>query len=308
MGVFFYGTATQHGASNTVFHFTEGIPIMRTCSLVVCLVGCCLTFPSLVDAQTRPVIEGPPGAPWFALGRDVYRANELQAAEGKLLEFLPQSRWFQAFPKPVTKAEYDAWLKTQAKQTRLQEQETPTNGEPVYQVPGETSLPRRIEDLAQVDRGVRLQLGTEPSTAVGELHLTLTLSTKDRGVRREVEHRYTNVLPFLFQILADGKPLAAQPETVFSMRGSHSLVELVPANDAKTWHLRVDQKSLDALLPTGTKELKLTAAFSERQHVLWTEGVQNLGEVWNLSDLHPQLLIRSNTVKLVRNDAGWGVR
>lgn len=308
MGFFFYGTATQHGASNTVFHFTEGIPIMRTCSLLVCLVGCCLTFPSLVDAQTQPVVDNEPGPPWFALGRDVYRAHELQAAEGKLLEFLPQSRWFQAFPKPVTKAEYDAWLKLQTKQTRLQDQEVPPNGEPVYQVPGEVSYPRRVEDLSQVDRGVRLQLGTEPSAAAGELNLTLTLSTKARGVRREVEHRYTNVVPFLFQILADGKPLAAQPETVFSMRGSHSLVELVPANDSKTWHLRVDQKSLERLLPAETKELTVTAAFSERQHVLWTEGVQNLGEVWTLSDLHPQLLIRSNTVQLVRKDAGWVVR
>jgi hypothetical protein len=250
-------------------------------------------------------VDAQPGPPWFALGRDVYRANDRQAAEGKVLEFLPQARWFQAFPKPVTKAEYDAWVKSQGARVQLQSLEVPMEGEPVYQIPGELSHPRRVADISLVDRGVRLQLGTEPSTTVGELHLTLALSTTERGVRREVEHRYTNVVPFLFQILADGKPLAPQPETVFSMRGSHSLVDLVPANDSKTWHLRVDQPALDRLLPTGTQELTLTAAFSERQHVLWVEGDQVLGEVWALTDLHPQLLIRSNTMTLIRKDAGW---
>ncbi len=98
---------------------------MFTRGLLVCLVGCGLTLGSVVDGQTKPIVDDQPGPPWLALGRDGHRANDRQAAEGKVLEFLPQARWFQAFPKPVTKAEYDAWVKSQGARVQLQSLEEP---------------------------------------------------------------------------------------------------------------------------------------------------------------------------------------
>ena len=277
--------------------FDSGV-IMKTNSVCACMLVLLVGYPASAEDIT---LTGQPS--WFSLGGEVYREREIAAAEKQVLDFKAEPRWFLGFPKPVTKAAFEAWKREQ--KTSLQADESQ---EASYQLPSSPPYPKRIEEVATLDQGAALKFAIEPSKEGHEFVFALTLDAKERAIRREVEHRATNIVPFLFACYADGKAIAMDLDGKSHEGGANQLVELVPAKSAKTWRLRVAAKSLAAIVPKEAQELALVAAFSERQHEGYQEGGHLRLEHWDLRDLPLQILVRSNVVKLNRAGNGWQAR
>lgn len=254
----------------------------------------------------------PPAPPpsFFALGGDVYHAEDRLEAEQQLLQFDPEPRWFAGYPRQVTREAYEVWEKQQRGVSRQE----PSEGEPQYQIPTRPAYPRSVEALPRRDQGATLKLTAENDglPAAEEVVLTLELAAGDRAIQREVEHRRTNVLPFLFCFTADGKPVSRECPGGVSDGGTKKFVELAPAKSQKTWTLRIATESLASLLPAGTGEATLVAVFSERQHEYYEEGgPMSGGEVWSsiaLKTRPPQIVLRSNAVRLRKEGAKWSAR
>ena len=248
--------------------------------------------------SAEPKLTGQPV--WFSLGGEVYHARERIDAEKSLLEFDPQPRWFTGFPRPATKEEFTAWLKKQMGQSQLEE---PT--EASYQIPTAPPYPKQLADVPTQALGSSLSLAAEKGATADEISFVLTLTAGERAVRREIEHRFTNVVPFLFALYADGQAVTRELEGVRKEGGAHQFLEIVPAKEKKVWQLRVDQNSLAAIVPRGTKVVTVVAAFSERQHQGYgPDGALSL-EHFDLKQIPPQILIRSNVVQLTAKGNGW---
>ena len=238
---------------------------------------------------------------WFSLGGEVYQERDRFDAEKQVLSFDKQPRWFLGFPKAVTKNDFEAWLKSQNGKLQLE-----PASEPSYQIPNPPPYAKRVEDLPTSHHSSSLKFAIEPQKEPGELAFVLTLTAGDRSIRREIEHRNTNVVPFLFGLQADGKLISEELNGTRKDGGTNKLIELVPAKTSQTWRFRVARKSLDSLVPETTQQLEITAAFSERQHEGYAGIDQSSSlEVWNLKDLPPQILVRSNVVRLMRSGDGW---
>lgn len=249
----------------------------------------------------EPKLTGQPV--WFSLGGEVYHARDRIEAEKSLLEFDPQPRWFTGFPRPATKEEFTAWLKKQKGQSQLE-----VATEARYQIPSAPPYPKQLADLPTQGAGSSLSLAAEKGATADEISFVVTLTAGERAVRREIEHRFTNVVPFLFALYADGQAVTRELEGVRKEGGANQFVELVPAKDKKVWRLRVDQKSLAAMVPRGTKVVTVVAAFSERQHQGYApDGALSL-EHFDLKQIPPQILIRSNVIQLTANGNGWQSR
>ena len=230
---------------------------------------------------------------WFPLGGEVYHARDRVAAERAILEFRPQPHWFLGFPKPATPEQFAAWLKTQPGQFDLQK---PVDGE--FQIPTTPARPERLSDLSLKDQGASLKFTVEPSTDPDLLEFGLDLSADERAIQREIEHRHTNVIPFLFAFYVDGKAVRKEEQAFEKDGGSKQLVELVPTKSHRHSKLRVARKSLETILPAHASEVTIVAAFSERQHAGATDQLQFDGEVWDLEHIPRQILIRSNAVNV----------
>ena len=99
------------------------------------------------------------------------------------------------------------------------------------------------------------------------MSLNLRLKSSEKEIFREVEHRWTNALPFLFAFYVDGKAITIQSTGYGKMGGANRIIRLVESGAARTWELRLDSKSLRSLLPdSGPHDLCMIAAFSDRQH------------------------------------------
>ncbi len=238
---------------------------------------------------------------WFSLGGEVYQERDRFDAEKQVLSFDKQPRWFLGFPKAVSRNEFEAWLKSQSGKLQLER-----SSEVSYQIPNPPAYAKRVEDLPTSHHGASLKFAMEPQKEPGELVFVLTLTAGDRLIRREIEHRNTNVVPFLFALHADGKVISGELNGTRKAGGTNKLVELVPVKARQTWRFRVAQESLESLVPGMTQQLEITAAFSERQHEGYA-GNDQAGtlEVWNLKDLPPQILVRSNVLRMQRNGDGW---
>lgn len=254
-----------------------------------------------------------PAAPppsFFSLGGDVYHAEDRREAEQQLLRFGAEPRWFVGYPRQVTREAYEAWEKQQGGVSRQE----PSEGEPAYQIPTRPAYPRSVETLPRRDQGATLRLTAEHdgTPAADEIVLKLELAAGDRAIQREIEHRRTNVLPFLFCFTADGKPVSRECPGGVSDGGTKKFVELAPAKSRKTWTLRIATDSLASLLPAGTGEASLVAVFSERQHEYYEEGGPTSGgEVWSNAALKarpPQIVLRSNSIRLRKDGAKWSAQ
>ena len=121
----------------------------------------------------------------------------------------------------------------------------------------------------------------------------------ERALWRESEHRSTNVLPFLFGLAVDGRPVHLESSCSAHEGGSVRFERLVEPGGSRRWSVRVDAASLRVHVVSGKgAALTLVALFCERQHTGWATGE---GE---LPSPDPQLalpfegepvLIRSNT-------------
>ncbi len=274
---------------------------MRSLAFVcVVILSCCGAAPPASSTAPTP-------RSFFALGGDVYRASEVAQAETGLLRFDATPRWFAGFPDEVTPEVYDAWARKQGQFHRQETQE----GERVLQIPSAPDYPTSLDALPKTDQGATLKLATVVDAPANEreLILSLTLASGERAIRREVEHRRTNVLPFLFAIEADGKPVSRAANGGVSEGGSNRFIELVPAESQKTWTLRVAVDSLATFAPAGTKELSIVAVFSERQHERYSPvDPLPLDEVWSseaLQEMKPQIVVRSNDLRLRKEGNRW---
>lgn len=271
-------------------------PLMLT--LVAALAGC--------DRSRQPASTAPAGNPpsralppsFFAIGDDVYHAADRHVAEEKLLRLNGEPRWFFGFPRVVSRDEYESWEHRQGQQSR---QETP-QGEPAYQIPTTPPYPQSLAALPMHAQGATLRLDAARSDeTVDELILTLTLTAGERAIQREIEHRRTNTLPFLFALVADDQPVSCGSRGGIEQGGANKFVELVPAETSQSWKVRVALDSLREVLPAGAREIAIVAVFSERQHFPYdADGPPPIGEIWSheaLATRPPQLTLRSNEAR-----------
>ena len=276
---------------------------MKNVLFFVCAIG----VAGCGSSDTGLGLSGQPS--WFPLGVEVYHENERFEAQRGLLEFQAEPRWFLGSLKAVTKDEFETFEKKQHVVTK--ETPVPQAGQAVedmYQIPASPPYPKKIGDVPLEDQGATLHLDVANGDTPVELVFTLKLTAGDRAVRREVEHRWTNVLPFLFAFFADGKPVSRELHSFDKMRGANQLVDLVPADGQKVWRLRVATESIDAIVGADAKEVAIVAAFSERQHEGYFPGdIIARFEVWDLEHVAPQITIRSNVVRLMRSGRGWVV-
>jgi hypothetical protein len=289
---------------------------------VVCL-GCGSPPTDVASSSSSASSSSAPPS-FFALGDDVYHADERLAAEKQILRLVAQPRWFTGFPREVSREDYEAWMKQHAASQQLEA----TAGEPAYQLPSQPKYPKSIDELPQNEQGASLTLAvdatpqaidapsddaitaeTKPAEKAHVLTLALTLAAGDRAIQREIEHRRTNVLPFLFAFKVDGKPVMREPLGGVGEGGTQKFIELTPAKSQTTWTVRMAVDSLAALLPEDAQQIEVAAVFSERQHEGYSEnGPVSVGEIWSteaLKNRPPQLVLRSNSVRLQKKDAQW---
>ncbi len=266
--------------------------------------GCASTRSTATDAT-------PPEQPsWFALGGEVYHEQDRFELHKQVLEFVGQPRWFLAIPKRVNKEEFEALLESEKTKTEFEPpgpnhqcfSSPDTDGK--YLIDIRMPYPKNIEEIPLVDQGASLRLEITETKTPSVMRFKLTLKASERTVCRELEHRCTNITPFLFAFFADGKPVSRPWGDFGKFGGTNGLVELVEKGQEYTWDLKVDTKSIDALLPdTPVRSLQIVACFSERQHQTGFMGL----DIHFGTERHtgPQILVRSNTVCLEKAADGW---
>ncbi|MCY2928478.1 MAG: hypothetical protein NTV86_03115 [Planctomycetota bacterium] len=280
------------------------LPSLIAVPLLLAAAGCS-PQPSLdlSDLRGRPS--------WLALGREVYQERDDLDAEKTLLAFQPEPRWFDHGHRLMTKAQYDAFRASpqgrSAEGTKW-EAASPQTGEK-HAVPTPQPYPKSLSDLPLDDRGVRLSLAIEPDKDPRQLRVRLILTSEALSVHREVEHRRTNILPFLFAVYVDGKAVAVDPATIAEMGGLAEYVDLARPGAPRVWSVAADASSLLALLPDkGPHTVSIVAAFSSRQHRTYAEGWQYASKGMTTSgqpyDFQP-LLVRSHPAGLRWTGTAW---
>ncbi|MBS0203579.1 MAG: hypothetical protein JSS49_11810 [Planctomycetes bacterium] len=252
-----------------------------------------LTLSLMNPGSEEPTLSGQPV--WFPLGGEVYHERDRHEAARSVLKFRAEPHWFLGFPKPANQQEFEAWLKSLP---GLQQDFELQDGQ--FQIPTAPAQPQKLTDLPLQDQGASLKFTVEPSTNPEILEFRLDLTATGRAIRREIEHRHTNVIPFLFAFYVDGKAIRKEATSHGTDGGSRNLVELVPAKSHQQWSLRVARKSMETILPADAATVTIVAAFAERQHEEATESPRFDGEVWDLRQISRQILIRSNPVTVTR--------
>ena len=214
------------------------------------------------EPTTQPDL--PKGRPtWVELGGDVYENNAVTDAEKLILSFDQQSYWFGDYIRPVSKEAFGAYA---SKHGHNIEKGSSSEGQQRYFLPDTFPYPASIAEIPAEDRGVKLTLNVTAFDP-GVLHFAISLSSTQRPVWREVQHRATNVLPFLFSFFVDGTPVVCNAEFPERKSGGQRSVELIPKSGGeRNWLLKVDAASARKLLPSGSRHVvTIFAAFSERQ-------------------------------------------
>lgn len=161
--------------------------------------------------------------------------------------------------------------------------------------------PGALQDVPLTNQGASLALAIAPSNNQHSLHLVLTLKAQDRSVWRELEHRWTNILPFLFAFAEDGKPIGPRnPPSWSKFGGVNWMTELVPGGTSASWDVLIDTKSITAAL-SGRHPTTVTvvAAFSECQHEVPALFGRDDGDGGIKGEFKgPPITIRSNELRL----------
>jgi hypothetical protein len=239
-----------------------------------------------------------------ALGGNVYHAGDHVEAEKQVLNFAARPEWFLTVPRRVSGTEYIAYLYRLGVRPRMLARQAKEFFLAVIPLPG------RPQDLPEEDQGIRLSLNVRPADEPGLLLFTLRLKAGPRSAWREVEHRYTNTLPFLFAFYDEGQAVTVPVEGFARLGGINQATELVPAYGERAWELKVDEPSMRRLLssPLGAtpRRLSITAVFSERQHQ--PDTLSDVPSDWKGDDLKlpsRQVLVRSNTATLLWTGSRW---
>jgi hypothetical protein len=170
-------------------------------------------------------------------------------------------------------------------------------------------LPKTLGDVPLSDQGGSLSLDFAMTTN-GLFRFILKVHCTDRGLWREVEHRWTNLIPFLFTFYADGVPVRApMPKEWGRFGGVNGMTILAAKGAFYESDLTVDPKTILALVPGArVSELSVVAAFGESQHEFI--GSPGLRGPWRpiLDDYKgPPIFIRSNLVRLRHVYETWQV-
>jgi hypothetical protein len=161
--------------------------------------------------------------------------------------------------------------------------------------------PDSVLDVPLTNQGASLSLQIKPSDSPVFLHLVLTLKAEERSVWRELEHRWTNIIPFLFALTADGKPIGPRDTPSWSKFGGvNGMSEMVPIGKSKTWDVLLDARSVTAALnEPRVKNVTIVAAFSEYQHEVPSLFGRGDGGGGIKGDFKgPPIAVRSNEVRL----------
>ena len=164
-----------------------------------------------------------------------------------------------------------------------------------------SKLPDTILDVPLKNQGASLTLEVRETESPMLLRLVLTLTARDRTVWRELEHRWTNIIPFLFAFTADGKPIGPKEAGNWSkFGGADWMTEVAPAGTSTTWQVALDTESIrTALKGISVKELTMVAAFSEYQHEVLSAIDLSDGRALTEQEFKgPPITIRSNEARL----------
>lgn len=240
----------------------------------------------------------------FPLGGGVYQEGDRDSATRQVLAFMRQPRWFVEKPRRGTKTEHDAWLKAFNRRYPYLDVVSRSGNE--FYIPGPSTHPHDPMSLPFEDRGVTLTLAVAPTDNASVLRFELTLASRSREIEREVKHRWTNLVPFLFALYADGRPVTRSLNLLQKEGGVEWKTPLVPAGGSRTWSLAVDTGSLRSVLPRSAREVTVVAAFSDSRHEAYSSDLKLERLSMRLdADNGPNILVRSNaaTFALDRNRA-----
>jgi len=268
-----------------------------------------LLFAATLSAQTTTTSSTAPTThpAWLSLRELVYQEDSVEAGEKHVLSFEPNACWFLSYTHPVSKQQFDRYVdEFRRKHGGVMEFQTRSD----WRLPDPLPYPTTLSDVPTEDRGVRLSLNVFPGPDAATLALDMILSSEKRPVWREVEHRYTVIVPMLFTFLVDGKPLTLPGHGFAKDGGSQSSVQLISAGRGqRRWSLRVSTESIKKLLPDDRPHLiSIAAAFSERQRVgLAAIELEDLGGFFTPPKGHegPQLLVRSNLALIQWTGKEW---
>jgi len=161
--------------------------------------------------------------------------------------------------------------------------------------------PDTIRDVPLKSQGASLSLEVKETESPTLLKLVLTLTARDRTVWRELEHRWTNIIPFLFAFTADGKPIGPKETQSWSkFGGANWMTEVALTGTSTTWQVALDTKSITtALKGISVKELTIVAAFSEYQHEVPSDLALSDDPALTKGEFKgPPITIRSNEARM----------
>jgi len=264
--------------------------------LALLLIGCAHAPPS-IPAPSK--LTGQPS--WLPIGPEVYQERDVAQAEREVLTVRTQPRWFIGLGRRVTKDEFYEYLSRRSNEFSVQEQ---PDGK--YSLPDPPPYPKTFDDLPVLNRGVRLSLGVGSGDDAGKLRLQIGLESATEAVSREVEHRWTNALPFLFAFYVDGAAVSRTLAGWGKDGGMESWQPLVGAGGSRAWNVQVDATSLRQLLPDARPhEVAVVAVFANSQHEPYDpDAAQMLPLARSTTALAP-LIVRSEPVRFRWDGAAW---
>ena len=167
-----------------------------------------------------------------------------------------------------------------------------------------TKPPDSIPDIPMTNQGASLSLQIKSTGNPTLLRLVLTLKAEERSVWRELEHRWTNTIPFLFAVTVDGKPIdSITPQSWGKLGGVDWMREQVPSGKSKTWDILLGARSVTlALNHSRRTAVTIVAAFSEYQHQPLALFGGSVGDGVITADFKgPPITVRSNEATLEYN-------
>ena len=286
----------------------------RTALLSLAIATCLVYSPPRSTGDEEPPrpssgTEGLSGEPsWFPLGGEVYHSRDRFKAEGKLLAFKPQPRWFVNVVRGRDPVEEKTTEKRNKPAKPSHDGKPPAKPEKASGPP--LSPPKRFDDLPLVDQGATLSFSASPADSPDHVRFSLTLKAAERTVWREVEHRWTNTLPLLFAFYADGKAVKHRLTGFGKEGGVKQSVAVAEKGHERLWSLLVNLTSLEAILENRQpREIQLVAVFSERQHEGYFESSKLRRGDGIAEPEVPQtaIVVRSNVVRLKRSADHWEI-
>jgi hypothetical protein len=259
--------------------------------LLPCLLGGC------GEPSAKPSAKPPPAElTWFSVGETASGAGD------SLLAFDPYPRWFVGGSEQVSEAELARRRAEQDIVVHEAESLHSSDQPGMRWIAVLPPRPRRVEDLPTTQARARLELDVT-HVANNELQLELTLHAGDRALWRELEHRSTNLVPFLFSLDVDGVPLRLPSTGSAHCGGIERFETVAAAGGSRRWKLRVTRASVRALVVgirgvSPIKSVGFVAAFSERKHIGWAayDGEHPSPALLELPFKGEPILIRSKRV------------